>query len=83
MPRPVAEESRDGTGHGGVAAAWSGAGASEVPGASAGRFDACGQASFPPPAELLSWSESIPPRSPSITTQLSTGLTPYGPPTHH
>ncbi|BFP53894.1 hypothetical protein SCMC78_37010 [Streptomyces sp. CMC78] len=76
MPRPVSEGSATGAeGGGGMA--------SGVLRASAGRFNACGQASFPPPAELLSWSESIPPRSPSITTQLSTGLTPYGPPTHH
>lgn len=76
MPRPVAGGSATGAeGVGGMA--------SGVSCASAGRFNACGQASFPPPAELLSWSESIPPRSPSITTQLSTGLTPYGPPTHH
>ncbi|GGW07463.1 hypothetical protein GCM10010264_31770 [Streptomyces globisporus] len=84
MPRPVTEGSGIGDeGVGGVVTAWSAGMAPGVFRASAGRFDARGQASFPPPAELLSWSDSIPPRSPSITTQLSTGLTPYGPPTHH
>ncbi|GGR81350.1 hypothetical protein GCM10010284_13280 [Streptomyces rubiginosohelvolus] len=89
MPRPVTEGSGTGDegvgdkGVGGVVTGWSAGMAPGMSRAAAGRFNACGQASFPPPAELLSWSESIPPRSPSITTQLSTGLTPYGPPTHH